>query len=102
MSKKVPPSLITQQQTAYMQNRCNHRYWKKTFDSLHHSFLMAVLKKFGFGLISDILEITYTLTLNLKGCLVIIDTEKTFKSWHHFFVMAVLKKSGVGPGRIQK
>ena len=65
--KKVLPSLITHQQTPYVQNRCISK------------------------LIFDILEIAGT--LNLKGSLVITDIEKVFDSLIHFFLMAVLKKN---------
>ena len=68
--KKVLLSLITHQQTPYVQNRCISKTGK---------------------LIFDILEIAGT--LNLKGSLVITDIEKVFDSLIHFFLMAVLKKN---------
>ena len=71
--KKVFPSLITHKQTAYVQSRCISETGRlisdiletvdtlhlkgylvtidieKVFDSLNHSFLIPLLKKFDFG-----------------------------------------------------
>ena len=69
----VLSSLITHQQTVYVQNRCT-----------------SVTGR----LISDILETADTLNLNVY--LVTIDIEKAFDSLNHSFFMAFLKKLGFG------
>ena len=76
--KKVLPSLLTHQQTAYVQNRC--------------------IIETG-TLISDILEIADT--LNLESYLLTIDIEKAFDSLNHSFLKAVLKRFGFGPSFLE-
>ena len=76
--EKVRPSLITHQQTAYVQNRCISETGR---------------------LISDILEIADT--SNLKGYLVTIGIERAFDSLNHSFLMAVLKKIGFCPSFLE-
>ena len=66
-------SLITSQQTAYVQNRC--------------------IREAG-RLISDILDVSDK--LNIDGYLVTVDIEKAFDSLDHEFLLVVLKKFGFG------
>ena len=76
--KKVLPSVITHQQTAYIQNRCISETGR---------------------IISDILEIADT--SNLKGYLVTIDIEKAFDLLNHSFLMAILKKFVFAPSFLE-
>ena len=69
--KYVLPSLITWQQTAYVQNRCIGEAGR---------------------LISDILDISYKLSID--GYLVTVNIEKAFNSLDHEFLLVILKKFG--------
>ena len=71
--KKVLPSLISPNQTAYVENR--------------------FIGKSG-RLISDMLEITKT--LKKEGFLITIDIEKAFDSVDHNFLLTSLDKCGFG------
>ena len=71
--KYVLRSLITLQQTAYVQNRCIGETGR---------------------LISDILDISDK--LNIDGYLVTANIEKAFDSLDHEFFLVVLKKFGFG------
>ena len=71
--KSVLPSLITSQQTAYVQNRYIGEAGR---------------------LISDILDISDKLSID--GYLVTVDIEKAFHSLDHKFLQVVLKKIGFG------
>ena len=71
--KYVLPSLITSQQTAYVQNRCIGEAGR---------------------LISDILDISDKLSID--GYLVTVDIEKAFDSIDHGLLLIVLKKFGFG------
>lgn len=71
--KKVLPSLISDNQTAYINGR----------------FISE-----GGRLISDLLEISDI--FNLKGLLLTIDIQKAFDSINHQFLISVLKKYGFG------
>ena len=90
--KKVLPSLITSQQTAYIQNRFISETGRlisdilemsdklnvggfiaamdieKAFDSLDHTFLVSVLKKFGFG--DDLIDWVTILIRNQESCVI--------------------------------
>ena len=69
--KNLMPNLISTNQNAYVTNRFISEWGR---------------------LISDILEMTDT--LNMEGCLLIIDIEKAFKSVDHYFLLAILEKYG--------
>ena len=71
--KEVLPSLISSNQTAYVDGR--------------------IISESG-RLISDILEITDLFKLN--GILLTIDIEKAFDSVNHAFLISVLEKYGFG------
>ena len=71
--KKVLPSIISHDQTAYMSNR----------------FIGESVR-----LISDILETTKK--LNIEGYMLTIDIEKAFDSVNHNFLVATLDKFGFG------
>ena len=69
--KYVLPSLITSQQTAYIQKRCIGEAGR---------------------LISDILDISDKLSID--GYLVTLDIDKAFDSLAHKFLLVVLKRFG--------
>ena len=71
--KNVLPFLISSNQTAHVKNR--------------------LIGESG-RVISDILEIANTLTL--EGFLVTVDIEKAFDSVKHWFLLKILQKFGVG------
>ena len=71
--KKVLPTLISNEQTAYVKDR----------------FIGETGR-----LLADIIEITDT--LNIDGILVTMDIEKAFDSLNHSFIITVLKKYGFG------
>ena len=70
---KMLPDIISENQTAYINNR----------------FISE-----GGRLINDLLEVCDT--FNKKGYLVTIDIEKAFDSVNHVFLIAILEKSGFG------
>ena len=71
--KNVLPDIISENQTAYVNNR----------------FISEVRR-----LINDLLEVCDT--FNKKGYLVTIDIEKAFNSVNHVFLIAILEKFGFG------
>ena len=71
--KNVLPDIISENQTAYINNR----------------FISE-----GGRLINDLLEVCDT--FNKKGYLVTIDIEKAFDSVNHVFLIAILEKFGFG------
>ena len=71
--KNVLPDIISENQTAYVNNR----------------FISE-----GGRLINDLLEVCDT--FNKKGYLVTIDIEKAFDSVNHVFLIAILEKFGFG------
>ena len=71
--KNVLPEIISQNQNAYVKNRCISE---------------------GGRLISDLREMSEV--LNKKGFLVTIDIEKAFDSVNHHFLIAILEKIGFG------
>ena len=71
--KSVIPSIVNENQVAYVNNR--------------------FISESG-RLISDILDITSS--LDIEEILMTVDIEKAFASINHFFLMCVLKKFGFG------
>ena len=67
---------------------------EKAFDSLDHTFLISVLKMFGFG--NNFVNWIETLISKQEGFSVTMDIEKVFDSLDHTFLISVLKMFGFG------